>query len=131
MLIELAAFSHFEEANGYATVLRKTGITTYIEASNWSGDIDLRNPEQGPYLLYVEEEDEEDAKLVMESTVWTPAPPDQGQEKMLVGGILSGVGLLTTLGAPDMVSEPWTWLPYGMIIAGLALFLKGSKEEAA
>lgn len=123
-------YDSLEEANGYAEILRKAGIPGYVESSGWTGEIDFAQPEYGPYTLSVHPEDEEDAMLILDHAEWEPSSENKGQEKMLIGGVVSGVGLLTSMGDPGMIAEPWAWIPYGMIIAGVALFLKGSKEES-
>lgn len=86
--------------------------------------------EQGPYLLSVRWEDEEDALLILESASFVPEKSTEGQSNMLVGAVIGGVGLLTSFGEfVEAIPAPFSWIPYGMIIAGIALFWKGTQEE--
>lgn len=128
-MIEIADFETIEEANAYAGILEKSGILCSVESSGWDGELDFAQPEYGPYILWVRKEDEEDALLVLASAEWLPEHENEGQKKMLVGGVVSGVGLLTSFGDLASIPDPWSWLPFGMILAGAVIFLKGAKEE--
>lgn len=128
-MIEIASFETIEEANAYAGILEKSGILCSVESSGWDGELDFAQPEFGPYVLWVRKEDEEDAILVLESADWIQSEEQEGQKKMLMGGVLSGVGLLTSFGELSAIPEPWSWLPYGLILAGMTIFLKGAREE--
>lgn len=128
-MIEIARFETLEEANGYASILEQAGILCTVESSGWDGQLDFAQPEYGPYLLRVRAEDEADALVKLEMSEWHPPEEDEGQQKMLVGGVLSGVGLLTSFGDLSAIPDPWSMLPYGLLVAGIAVFIKGAKEE--
>ena len=129
-MINIATYESLQEANAYAELLRKSGIECAVENESWEEEEEVFGySDEGPFTLWIHEEDEEDAFMVLESADIRFEPEQAGRKHMLVGGVISGVGLLTSMGDFTGIHEPWTWIPYGMIVAGAIMFVKGSREE--
>ncbi|MDP5170184.1 MAG: hypothetical protein NWR72_08055 [Bacteroidia bacterium] len=131
MMIEIARYDTLSEANAFADILKRAGIMCSVEQSGWmdDGEGDWL-PEYGQYALRVHREDEEDAHMVLASASdWEVIPEPAGEKNMLIGGVLSGIGLLTSMGDFTGIGEPWSWIPYGMIAGGAWLFYRGTREE--
>ncbi len=130
-MIEVASYHTLEEANAYAGVLRRAGIVCEVEAAIEHDDLDFEfEHEEEVFLIFVQPEDEDDARMIIDSAGTFVAPPNRpGQRDMLLGGVIGGIGILTSLADVPGVDAPWTWIPYGMAVLGVMLFLKGTKAE--
>lgn len=131
-MIPVATYSTLQEANAYADKLVRAGIPCEVrsateEETGWENL--LGEGSEGLYDLWVHEADQEEALWLLEHAEWNPVAEKPGQRDMLVGSVLGGVGLLTSLGGIPGVDAPWSWLPYLLAISGGVLFYRGTQAE--